>query len=618
MSDSQTQTPAPLFENTLTLSTNIDYFQNGDDFFVYHNLYGYILKMSEDLVDFLEFFHEAPHTAEELEAQFGQVFGRETLEEFLSIFRTLACLIPNEDYETQKTLAMYPTTARWITVDQTNPNAVVIYAFDTQNRDRVIRIELDAWESELWSHINGTQATEDIAAELAEKHGDPVEDVKIRIAAALAQWTHSEIQAVKLSAEPCGKFKGSRFGVPPYLISTMPYAKVTEQVRTICDDDGNVTSTWTAPVRALPAKLSYIPVSAETLDIDRRSARLSSLFAAPHAALRDRSYGTAMWDVIRKHAPISGASCEILEVGASEPATARELLAAAQKAYQDTNINYTMFIADENLADNIKNNLADLKNVKIVVGDIEKIEELLSGQTFDIIFSNEFMANLPSVNVRKMSVGGGDDDDEEDDEDLPDDGERELKPAHTDASKLTFIGEADAVPLIFKYKLNLVDAPEDFLLNSGSLRLLGRLSKLSKFSTHMFLVEFGEDIKYPVQTYEDGCVAFAQHFGVLKQAARTLGFVAASSYWMEDLDIDRELKMFATTRSQFKALRAMLAEHNVNLEHRPYTQNEFQAVLDKAGRSKVTEVNYEPAEDRVSGLVPHAYKLLHVFKELEF
>ena len=616
--DTQTETKNPLFENTLCLSTHIDYFQNGEDFFVYHNLYGYILKMSEDLVDFLEFFHETPHTADEVEAQFGEVFGRETIEEFLSIFRTLACLIPNEEFETNKTLAMYPTTARWITVDQTNPLAVVIYVFDVQSRDRVARIELNAWESELWSYVNGTMATEDIAAALAEKHNQPVDDVKMRVAATLALWTHCDVQAVKLSAEPCGNFRGRRFGVPPYLISTMPYEKITAHVRTICDEEGNVTKTWEPTPRPLPEKMTYIPVSAEELENDRKHSRLSALFAEPHAALHNKSYGQVVFDVIQKHAGIVGETCNVLEVGASEATTVRSFLKAAADALPDTAITYTMFIANNDIADEIKNAVADLKNVTVVSGDIEKIDEILKDQTFDIIYSDEYMANLPSVNVRKMSVGGSDDEEEEEDEDQPDVSERELKPAHTDVSKLTFIGEQDAVPLILKYKLNLADAPEDFLLNSGSIRLIGRLAKLAKYSTQMFLVEFGEDIKYPVQTFEDGCVAFAQHFGVLKQAAKTLGFNAQSTYWMEDIDIDRDLKMFATTRSQFKAMRALFAENGVKLEHKPYTKDEFEAELEKASRKSVVEVNFEPAEDRVSGLVPHAYKLLHIFRELEF
>ena len=224
-----------------------------------------------------------------------------------------------------------------------------------------------------------------------------------------------------------------------------------------------------------------------------------------------------------------------------------------------------------------------------------------------------YWQNLPSVAVRKMSLDGDDDEDEETEEKSED-----LKPAHASDNKLTFIGEGDAIQLIFKYKLNLCDAPEDFILNSGSLRLIDHLSKLAHSRTQMFFVEYGEDIKYPVQTIEDGRITYAQHFGVLKQAAKTLGFQAQSSYWMEELEIQRDLSMFATTRSQFKALRQLLADHHVKLERKPYTEAEFKDLLNQAGRSDVVEVNFEHAEDRISGLVPHAYKLLRLYKEMEF
>ena len=42
----------------------------------------------------------------------------------------------------------------------------------------------------------------------------------------------------------------------------------------------------------------------------------------------------------------------------------------------------------------------------------------------------------------------------------------------------------------------------------------------------------------------------------------------------------------------------MLAEHGVELAHRPYAKPEFEALLASAGRTNVVEVNYEPAEDR--------------------
>ena len=606
-----------LYDGTLFLSPNIDYYQNGDDFFVYHNLYGYILKMSEDLVDFLEFFYEKPQTADEMEAQFGQVFDHDTLNEFLSIFRTLACLLPDDNYEAQKTHEMFPTQARWITVNQTNPQNIVIYAFDTQSQKELYRISLDAWESKLWSHIKGDKTVGEIAALMADEENVLPGDEEIRITAALAQWSHGSVQAIKLSAEPCANFKGRRFGVPPYLISTMPYRKVTADVRTRVDETGNVIQKYEEPLRIKPSHLEILSLDANTLELDRSCARLALLLAKPHEVLANRSYGRAVFDVITQYFPISGETCKILEVGAETTRTAQDFIAACQQNYPDTQIDYTIFVPDEKLAESLKNEAAGIHQIRIITGDIEKIADILKGDIFDIIYSDEFIANLPAVSVRKMSLDGDDEDDESEDKaDLPDTGE--LKPAHASDNKITFIGEGDAIQLIFKYKLNLCDAPEDFILNAGSLRLIGNLTKLTKFSSQIFLIEFGEDIKYPVQTIEDGKISYAQHFGILKQAAKTLGFQAQSSYWMEELELKRDLKMFATTRSQFKAIRQMLADHDTLLERKPYTEAEFKSLLSSAGIKDAVEINYEPAEDRISGLVPHAYKMLRIFKEIEF
>ena len=163
------QENAPLFEGTLSLSPHIDYFQNGDDFFVYHNLYGYIIQMSEDLVDFLEFFGGEPKNADAVMAQFGSAFDTDTLNNFLSVFRPLACILPDDNFEATKSHDMYPVLARWITVDETNPKAIVIYAFDTQSQNRIIKITLDAWESRLWAHIDGQRTVGEIAQKIADR-----------------------------------------------------------------------------------------------------------------------------------------------------------------------------------------------------------------------------------------------------------------------------------------------------------------------------------------------------------------------------------------------------------------------------------------------------------------
>ena len=65
------------------------------------------------------------------------------------------------------------------------------------------------------------------------------------------------------------------------------------------------------------------------------------------------------------------------------------------------------------------------------------------------------------------------------------------------------------------------------------------------------------------------------------------------------------------------AMRQMLVDHGVELERRAYRREEFEQLLERAGRTSVVEVNYEHAEDRISGLVPHAYKVLHMYHEEE-
>ena len=134
---------------------------------------------------------------------------------------------PDDNFEATKSHDMYPVLARWITVDETNPKAIVIYAFDTQSQNRIIKITLDAWESRLWAHIDGQRTVGEIAQKIAEEDGAPAADVELQITASLALWSHCTIQAVKMSAQSVKLTSKSRFGIPPYLISTMPFARRT-------------------------------------------------------------------------------------------------------------------------------------------------------------------------------------------------------------------------------------------------------------------------------------------------------------------------------------------------------------------------------------------------------
>jgi hypothetical protein len=79
--------------------------------------------------------------------------------------------------------------------------------------------------------------------------------------------------------------------------------------------------------------------------------------------------------------------------------------------------------------------------------------------------------------------------------------------------------------------------------------------------------------------------------------------------------MNRSLEGLATTRSHFRALRAMLADAGVELPKLGYTRELLAAKLgDKVATADIGELRWDKIEDRLMGLVPHEFKALVVRK----
>jgi hypothetical protein len=71
----------------------------------------------------------------------------------------------------------------------------------------------------------------------------------------------------------------------------------------------------------------------------------------------------------------------------------------------------------------------------------------------------------------------------------------------------------------------------------------------------------------------------------------------------------------ATTRSHFRALRALAADAGVDLPKIGYTRELVAQYLgDKLDLASIGELRFERIEDRLMGLVPHEFKALVVRK----
>jgi hypothetical protein len=77
------------------------------------------------------------------------------------------------------------------------------------------------------------------------------------------------------------------------------------------------------------------------------------------------------------------------------------------------------------------------------------------------------------------------------------------------------------------------------------------------------------------------------------------------------IDLDRDQKGLATTRSQFRALRALAEAAGIDLAKIGYTPELLEhTVGGRLDLSTVGDLRWDRIEDRLMGLVPHEFKAL--------
>lgn len=607
----------PLFDGQLTLSRHIDYFRNGEDFYVYHNLFGFILKMSEDVVGFMEYFHGHSRTGAETSEAFKGKFGDEVASEFANVLAMQRCLVDPGEEEESKLLVYYPTQARWVVFEQPASGSITLYAIDHSTKEHILVAELDAWDSELWRRIDGEKTCEQLIEEMRQVPGSPVMGLQVRFFASLGKLSHHSLQAVKLSAKPMSTFKGKRHGTPPYLLSNMPYELITDDLRQGASE-----------LRVTVPGQKRHPIPEALLDQDAIENTLAFLFREPHTALQGQTYGQRFINHILSRPDVPAGS-HILEIGGGTGHFAQNILDTLRADYPEryAQTRYHIFAPDEEtiqLALSTLNAAGHGDRVEAVHGDPEQVIDLVGPwRPFDLILCNEYAARLETVPVRRVSRHEDSDIDEElgeEDEIDEETGETKPKssanPAPTAARRDLYIAEGHTVATILRLSLPLQDSSPDFNLNIGLIRLLEKILPLLASDGQLFVAEFGEMYHYPVKASDGEHETFSVHFTMPVHVAKRAGFETEFGYLMEALGFDRERPMLASTRSHFLALRHLLSQHNLHLPRRAYDRDSFEALLKTANidPASVHSLTYEPLEDRVLGLVPHSFKLLRVFK----
>ena len=99
-------------KESLVKSSFVATFAQMGEVYIYHDIYGYILKMSPDILDFLDAFKE-PTLADTVCTKFGGAFGEQAPESFVSILFQYGCLVPHGEEETTGVGDKFPVRSPW-------------------------------------------------------------------------------------------------------------------------------------------------------------------------------------------------------------------------------------------------------------------------------------------------------------------------------------------------------------------------------------------------------------------------------------------------------------------------------------------------------------------------
>lgn len=558
---------APLVPERLRRSRYISWFGHMGAVYLFHDLYGYLMEMSPDIAMMIESFSDGVDTKETVDYYKGKL-GDADPQGFVEILTAHAVLVDPNENEIDGIWASVPIHGKW-NVWRRRDNRLTFYT--AWGEKPVQSIFLDEEETKIWDSFDGNKRLIEIRHHFDNKKMEEL----------VRKLVHSDVQALKLSMMPWSVYAKRPAMAPPYLSSTMPYDR-WEPGKPV---PGLALNT-TGKVRTVsPSEYYRHDVSDADAQFDHQETTLSHLLRIPHPALRDRTYGQALVDVLLAKGAIPDGKVRVLEIGAGLGYVARDVLARLSE--NGRTVEYTIAELAPALAQAQQERVGKDK-ATWVMGDI--LDAKLSNDSFDLIISNEMIGDLPGVQLTRADIG------------IPPEG------GNADRDKVRTFSQLAA-----DRGVNLDDAPEQFYLMTGAFDLMEKIGNWLAPKGTAVITEFGDVAAWPKLSTHLDHPELSTHFGQLQQAIRGAGHKAEIQFVIDLLDFDREQMGLATTRSHFRALRALASDVGVDLPKIGYTPALLAHTIgDKLDLATVGELRWDKIEDRLMGLVPHEFKALIV------
>ncbi|HEY3803042.1 MAG TPA: SAM-dependent methyltransferase [Kofleriaceae bacterium] len=543
----------------LQRSRHLSWFAHMGAVYLFHDLFGYLMEMSPDIAEMIQAF-DGPTETLSILGRYGTRFDGADPAQFIDVLAAHNVLLePDDDDEDDLVWPFVPIKGKWNTWQRRGDR---LHLYTAWGDRPIVEVMLDPDETRMWDAFDGEKRLNELKLVF-----DPA-----RLGALVRRLTHSDVQALKLSMMPWSAYAKRPAMAPPYLISTMPYAA------------------WQPgqPVPAPVALTEYYKhdVSDAEAQFDHLETTLSHLLRVPHPALRGRTYGEALIDTLLARNAIADGAVRVLEIGAGLGYVARDTIARLRGAGRT--VTYTIVELSPVLAAAQQKLLGS--DATWLAGDA--LETALPEA--DLVICNEMVGDLPARQLSRTDVG------------LAVDGTGEADPALVRAYS----------PEAAELHVHLDDAPDPFYLQHGALALVAKIARALAPGGTAVVTEFGDLNIWPKLSTHLDHPELSTHFRQLLQVARASGLTGDVEFVIDLLDFERTERGLATTRSEFRALRALCNDAGVDLAKIGYTPALLDhAVAGKLDLTSVGDLRFDRIEDRLMGLVPHEFKALVVSRE---
>jgi len=543
--------------------------------YLFHDLYGYLMEMSPDIAEMIEAFSDGVDTAETVAYYRGKL-GDADPQQFVEVLAGHAVLVDPDEDELESLWAFVPIHGKWNVWRRRDDRLTFWTAWGERPMQQIF---LDPEETKIWDAFDGNKRL----IELRHHHDNA------KIISLVRKLVHSDVQALKLSVMPWSVYAKRPAMAPAYLTSTMPYPRWQVGTKVPGWREASAGDPRASMSLISPAEYYKHDVTDADAQFDHQETTLSHLLRVPHPALHDKTYGQALIDALLAKDAVPEGRVRVLEIGAGLGYVARDAI----KRLTDANrtVEYTIVELAPALALAQQERIGKDK-ATWVIGDVldAATAAKLPAGGFDLILSNEMAGDLPARQLSRADLGLA-----------PDQGT-------VDREKLRAFS-----PIAADRNVHLDDAPEPFYLMTGAFELIEKIGTWLAPGGVAVVTEFGDLAAWPKLSTHLDHPELSTHFGQLQQAARGAGLDANIEFVIDLLDFDRDLKGLATTRSHFRALRALAADVGIDLAKIGYTPELLaKAVGDKLDLATVGELRWDKIEDRLMGLVPHEFKALVV------